>query len=161
MGAWFRNGVAEMSIEEINGYNKLPSKDLRRAEPRKAKPGDVKRPEPDSVELSKQGMLDPSESADAKKAGANEPSLLDLKDFSEVDDKKKIDSLELSWRDPEVVERIRKLVAEIKESKDRVAKRIEAARILIMRRAYDDNHQLKQTAEAILRGENLEDLDLE
>ena len=154
-----------MSIEEINGYNKLPSKDLRRAEPRKAKPGGVKRPEPDSVDISKQGMLDPSESADAQKAGSSEQtldrSLLDFKDFSEVDEKKPVDSLELSWRDPEVVERIRELVAEIKESKDRLAKRIEAARILIMRRAYDDNLQLKQTAEAILRGENLDDLELE
>ena len=150
-----------MSVEHINGYNKLPSKDLRRAEPRKAKPGDVKRPESDSVELSKQGKLDPSENADALKVGSDGRSLLDFKDFSEVDEKKPVDSLELSWRDPEVVERIRKLVAEIRESKDRVAKRIEAARILIMRRAYDDNHQLRQTAEAILRGEDLEDLDLE
>jgi hypothetical protein len=150
-----------MSIEQINGYNKLPSKDLRRAEPQKAKPGDVKRPESDSVEISKQGKPDQSESTDALKASSSERPLQETQAFSEFDEKRPVDSLELSWRDPEVVERIRKLVEEIKESKDRVAKRIEAARILIMHRAYDDNHQLRETAEAILRGEDLDNLELD
>lgn len=120
-----------MSVEEINGYNKILPKELKRVEPRNVKAGKTPTGD-DSVELTKG-----SESKDLHK----EPQP---------------DSVEISWRDPEMLDRIRELVEDLKEEKQEIASRIEAARILIMKKAYDDNRELRKTAEAILRGEEID-----
>ena len=56
-----------------------------------------------------------------------------------------------------LVSKIRK---KLKKLKGRPV-RIEAARILLMERAYDNNDELRNTAEAILRGEQVDDADLD
>jgi len=65
-----------------------------------------------------------------------------------------VDSLEISVKDPELTERIKALVEKIKEDRETLAKRIQAASVLIMKKAYNDNKELIKTAEAILRGED-------
>jgi hypothetical protein len=170
-----------MSVGNVNGFNDLSNKDLRKVEPPKGNPPkEEKAPEkakssvqskpktevsgqpanrpPEEVESKKTDSLsslnDIIELSGQEKAAAETPSSENL-----VDQVQDPDSVEISWRDPEVVERIHELIELIKSQKEEISRRIEAARILIMERAYDNNEELKNTAEAILRGENIDEFD--
>jgi hypothetical protein len=177
-----------MSVEKVNGFNKLPQKDLRKTAPRKAGSGE-----------GAKKSSDPSETVKSKKSGASSKARSSSKDWvdisikneegvSSVDsasltelvsaaseqklnaaenqagDKASIassqDLVEISLRDPELVERIQELMDKIRTEREDISKRIEAARMLIMRRAYDDDQEVKKTAEAILRGEDVDGFDL-
>lgn len=155
-----------MSIEQIGEYNKLPSKDLkdaasRRAPPASSRPAEADRS--DRVEITRTEAEEASRTREAEQ-GKN-ADRVDLTPAAregrvqELPERVPVDSLELSWRDPESVQRIRELVDKIREYKSKVSKRIEAARILIMSRAYDDADQVRKTAEAVLRGESEGDLE--
>ena len=153
-----------MSIEQIGDYNKLPSKDLRENASKGARAGPQKpAAESDVIEIVRSGTEEPDPNREASRTDT-----LDLLREGEkenpadrMSEKIPVDSLDLSWRDPESVQRIRELVEKIREYKSKVSERIEAARILIMSRAYDDAEQVRKTAEAVLRGESVDEIDWE
>ena len=147
-----------MSIEQINGYNKLPSRDLRKADLRKAAPEESKKPGDQSGSVSQQTRVEPRESLEISREDRLDLTQIERPESVEFKENLPVDSLELSWRDPDLVERIRRLIDDLKETRSDTAQRIEAARILIMSRAYDDDDQLMKTAEAILRGEDVDEI---
>jgi hypothetical protein len=153
-------GEPVMSVEGVNNHNKLTSKDLEKVDPKKAPAGKSRRLPVDSVEISEKGKENPQEI-----------EKLPSRDFVQITGQEKVESQEpgaaykqdmvdISWPDPELMDRINEMIERIKEQKEDISSRIEAARILIMRKAYDDNEALRTTAEAILRGENIDDLPL-
>jgi len=162
-----------MSVEGIKGSNKLSSKELKSPKPHKPKvrksegdenpkktsvvKTDVKS---DSVEISIQRTDITDEIVSKAKADSSELSIQEqVKANAEAASEEgkvvnSVDSLEISVKDPELTERIKALVEKIKEDRETLAKRIQAASVLIMKKAYNDNKELIKTAEAILRGED-------
>jgi hypothetical protein len=170
-----------MSVGNVNGFNGLSNKDLRKVEPPKEKaPKEGKASEKaksteksrSKTEVSGQPATRPPEEVESQKTDSlsslsdilelsmQEKESEDTQSFEDlVEQVQNPDSVEISWRDPEVVEKIHELIELIKSQKEEISRRIEAARILIMERAYDNNEELKNTAEAILRGENVDEFD--
>lgn len=164
-----------MSVEGIKGSNKLTSKEIKRVEPPKsdpksggkAKSSDIAKIDVkvDSVDISKvdQENIDGSGGLTAAESfGMSLTERVEAEAETKNDQglvSNSVDSLDISVKDPELTARIRELVEKIKQDRSSMSKRIEAARVLIMKRAYDDNKELVKTAEAILRGEDVESIE--
>lgn len=164
-----------MTVQNVNGGNKSPDKGIQKISPKKAAPeqGSKSRkaatPSSDSVEISKKSLVEGADSQKLDKASlrdvveisANKVEEQGQSSLSAVGEvAKEGDKVEISWRDPELVERINELIQYINDRRQVISERIEEARMLLMEKAYDDNSEIENTAEAILRGENAEGLDL-
>ena len=146
-----------MSVEKVDGLNKLPSKEIVRVEPQKAAPGSPQKPGSNIVESSKKidpSSFNPMDIVEVKGKEAQEEDLV-----AAVKEGERQDSVELSARDPELIERIRELIESIKEQKAELARRIKEAQMLIMQRAYDNNDEVRKTAESIIQGEQIDRID--
>ncbi len=137
-----------MSVEHVNGLNKPSYKDLNKSKPRNTNAGEA--------EGSKNSLLDL-----AKVEGSKEATMAEKADLVEALMEKKQDLVEISLNESELRERISELIDKIKEQKDEIGRRIEAARILIMRRAYDNDQELEKTAESILLNESIDGLEID
>ncbi|MFH1999885.1 MAG: hypothetical protein ABIK28_09400 [Planctomycetota bacterium] len=165
-----------MTVQNVNGVNKNPDKGIQKVSPKKAAPESAgktqkaSKPNSDSVEISKNSL---PENVDSQKS--DKLSLIDVVEISANKSKeneeqglrsvmgeaaKEGDKVEISWRDPELVKRINELISYIKERRQVISERIEEARVLLMEKAYDDNHEIEKTADAILKGEDMDGLDL-
>lgn len=155
-----------MSVEKVGGFNKLPSKDLKRVEPRRVEADDAAKKSPDSqavadnkdkvAEKGKESSLESLKAALTDSVELSWKERVEPEDMLERAGKDSIDSIEISWKDPDITERIREMIERIQEDKEAMAKRMQAASILIMKKAYNDNQEIIKTAEAILRGEDAE-----
>ena len=149
-----------MSVENVNGFNKLPSKDLKRVEPRKVEAEEeASTQRPDSVaasEKEKESSLESLKSALIDSVELSRKERAEPGEEVEGAGKDSVDSIDISWRYPEISAKIREMIERIQEDKAAMAKRIQAASILIMRKAYNDNQEVIKTAEAIMRGEDAE-----
>jgi hypothetical protein len=175
-------GAKVMTVEGVNNFNKLTSKRLEKEPSRKSTaresekvPADSKStPEkgkgvsreekhllpPDQVQISGPENQDPQRIASREGVDSFERTGQEKVDGENLNEAFKPDKVELSWPDSELANRISEMIERIKEQKEHFSKRIEAARVLIMRKAYDDNEALRKTAEAILRGEDVEEISL-
>lgn len=157
-----------MSVEKVNGVNNLSNKTLRKGSPSKTRPDTSS---PSRSGSTKKGAGPPSEEVASSKSDALS-SMSDVVELSGqemiepisykeiVEESTRTDSVEISFRDPEMVQKIKSLIEQIKARKEEISQHVEAARILLMERAYDNSGELRKTAEAILRGENPDNLDL-
>jgi len=162
-----------MAVEKVNGPNNFSDKDVRKVGSPRIKPGAPSKPKSESPGRS--AIQPPSEESDSHKLESL--SLNDIVELSTNDALKpksygdlvdqiqeggdQVDQVEISWRDPDVQQKISDLIELIRSKKEAISQRVEAARILLMERAYDNNEELKNTAEAILRGEQVDEISVD
>lgn len=154
-----------MSVGKVDGANKFPSKEIQRVEPRKPPPDGPEKPVSKIIEHTKK--LADRKAMPSESKGFNPTDTVEVRDpqaakqnqIDAIREEESKDTVEISVRDPELLERIRELIETIKEQKEQLSERIQEAQMLIMQRAYDNNEEVGKTAEAILQGESVEDID--
>jgi hypothetical protein len=155
-----------MSVGKVDGANKYPSKEIARVEPQKPPPDAPEKPGSKIVEHTKKladhkgkpselKAFNPTDTVEVRDPDAEEQNQINA-----VKEEESKDSVEISVRDPELLERIKELIETIKEQKEKLSERIQEAQMLIMQRAYDNNEEVGKTAESILAGETVEDIDV-
>ena len=154
-----------MSIEGVNGLN---SKDLKNVETDRPK---TKKLVLDAPKTSRKQRSAPKDGDGSSLKDLVEISSVDIKsrELFEPQVKKdtpegetsRPDSLEISFQDQDHKERIRETIELVKETRARLAERLEEARLLLLNSVYDDPEEITKTVDNLMNGEDIARLGVE